>query len=170
MDLSAADSSGARTIDYLFSGCTSLTELDFTGFDCTYADSSEDMLEGCTSLGQVTVPAGFASMAEQEITLPDPGEGIWVSSDGAVCTEIARGADHEIIYLRCGSVVEQGVFGELLWVIDDTGMLTITGVGNYDADGNLVLDEASMGPEIEEYMDWQDYLGLVSDVRVFLTN
>jgi len=106
LDLSPLDTSRSDDFICLFRGCADLTELDLSGLNVEMLRSAEYMLQDCTSLKKIIMPAGLKA----DIQLPElKKKYAWKCEDGKICTKAVMGAQRAFTYSRVnrdGSVDE----------------------------------------------------------------
>ena len=96
LDLSNFSTTCLVSASSMFSGCSSLTTLDISALDTSSvtAEYMDGIFEGCTALRTVTLGSNFEFVGTGSY-LPLPvsstyGNGWWVSSTGAVYTDVAE--------------------------------------------------------------------------------
>lgn len=129
------DTSSVEDMSYMFEWCSSLVSLDISHFTVKQDTDIEDIINNCDSLASLYMPAEFPESVE----LPYNGEGtIWKDESGAICFQTAedftRAMKYEKFVVENDQVLIQGKDGNLDYSITAEGVLTISGVGNYQSE------------------------------------
>jgi len=154
LDLSKFDTSKVTNMSWMFIGCKSLTSLDLSSFDTSQVTNMSGMFEDCSSLpsldlssfdmGKVTEDGSnifvnntnlTAIKTPKNLKVPVALDSTWRRSDGTEITELPQNqAYSETITKKEGSAangnIAEHTYGNITWVIDAAGKLTITGTGD----------------------------------------
>ena len=134
LNLQNFDTSSVTDMSSMFEYCSSLVSLDISHFTVKQDTDIEDIINKCDSLASLYMPAEFPESVE----LPYNGEGtIWKDESGTICfqtaEDLAKAMKYEKFVVENDQVLIQGKDGNLDYSITAEGVLTVSGVGNYQS-------------------------------------
>ena len=126
LDVSGLNTSQVATVTQMFDGCSSLTQLNLSSFDLSrlITWTSQEMFEGCTALEQLDTPKNLNISIKLPYTMYD--------ADMTPYTELPIKQSTSIRLIAQKLEPVTGTFRGMDWVIDENGMLTISGQYQYD--------------------------------------
>ncbi len=170
IDVSNFDTSNVTGLWQMFLCCSNLTSLDLSNFDTSNVINMEFLVSECYKLDELIVPAGFGeNYADIFVEDGDLSEGCgavvnlpsteyfhWIASDGdgEVVTTVSLGKDTAVTYTRIREDIS-GQSGDLSWVIDGDGVLTITGEGDYEL---ITVDNSGEEYEALNWWNYREYI------------
>lgn len=169
VDLSEFDSSKVVTMNEMFYNCKSLTALDVTGFDTSKVTNMSDMFYGCSQLTElnisnfdmtaVTEAGNMLAKCDSLEVIQTP---INVNIDIALpyyfhdgkCNGYAVLPKNKAESITLKKAIGGGIYQGLNWLVDDTGLLYISGTYN---------------DTMNTAVPWTSYAEYITNVRVTAT-
>ncbi|MBD5502473.1 MAG: BspA family leucine-rich repeat surface protein [Lachnospiraceae bacterium] len=139
LNVSSFNTSQVTDMSYMFYCCKSLTSLDLSSFEAGKVTRMSDMLLGCSDLNRIKTPCHVT----QPVILLIEGNKFWYQPDGTEITELPKGLDASIEIVKrekvvvTGENIAGGTYGNVTWVIDSNGKLTVKGTGEFADDSYL---------------------------------
>jgi len=132
IDVSNFETGNVIGIERIFYGCGNLTSLDLSSFDLSNVgnDAQEIILE-CTCLTTIQTPKNVV----KEIRLPSIIGYSWYYNEAEIVT-IPQNLSYSVEIKRKENIVPSddiasGTYGDITWVIDKDGKLTVIGRGEF---------------------------------------
>jgi surface protein len=143
VDISSFKTGNLTDICQLFMNCKKMKTVDLSNFNLTYVTDAKGMVQGCETLEKLILPKteGYANpdtSRDVVITLPAKSGYNWKDQDGIIWTSVSVKNPKAMTYTLISEegtvlpkILYSGIDGDLTWTIDENGLLTVTGNGNY---------------------------------------
>ena len=164
LNVSSFNTSQVTNMSYMFDRCKSLTSLDLSSFDAGKVTAMSDMLLGCSNLNRIKTPCHVT----QPVTLLIEGNKFWYQPDGTEITELPKDLSASIEIVKRekivvpGENIASGTYGNVTWVIDDNGKLTVNGIGEFA--------DVSNGGRTQYRTLWFNYRYYIKTAEIHLTD
>lgn len=134
INLSGFDTKKVTDMSQMFFGCSGLTSLNLGNFDLENVTDSYEMFMGCISLTTVQTPKNVTV----EIPLPESEGYSWYYNETKI-TSLPQNLDYSVEIKKIEETPEpddiaSGSYGNITWIIDANGKLTITGNGEFSGE------------------------------------
>ena len=133
LNISSFNTSQVTNMSYMFFCCSNLTDLDLSSFDTSKVTDMLRLVLGCSNLNKIKTPYNVT----QSVMLPVKDNRLWYQPDGTEITELPKYLDASMEIIKREKVIApdenitSGTYGNVTWVIDYNGKLTVEGTGEF---------------------------------------